>query len=285
MSEPGRQDDLTSKGDQAMPSLDHGAIGRPAPSSLKRFGTSGYFGRYRSVRLTRTADGVLIVRLHTDFGPFVFDPDACAELEDAFRCIARDRRNKVMILTGAGGDFIAGRERTVVALQPDGAFGGSPGVVSLLERLASVGAPVIAAIEGRAHAYPEIALMADVIVAGRGASLLRSEHASTPAEAEAVRGLWAARIGSLRADAFLAHTLPLSPERAKAWGLVDELSPTGGALARAIELARVYLRAPESTRRALRSCAIEPLREALSGAAWSDALARAEPAATVSEAA
>ena len=251
------------------------AAGRSAASA-------SYFGRYRDLRMARAADGVLVVRMNTRCGALRFAAHDYAEFEDAFRRIGRDANNQVIILTGADGDFVAGLEDNVIPFDPDEAFDRSYGLVAVLEALATIGAPVIAAVEGRVHAHPELALMADMIVAGEGASFRRTSHAMDPDEADVVRGVWSARVGGLRADAFLAHPLPLSAERALAWGLVDELAPPGGALARAVDLARLYLMAPEATRVALRACAVEPLKLWLTGAhdSWAAPFSReAAPAA------
>src|SRR5260221_3894217 len=65
-----------------------------------------YLGAYRSLKLTRDADGVLVVEFHTKGGPFRFTAQDHTEFVDAFYRIAQDRENKIVILTGAGGEFI-----------------------------------------------------------------------------------------------------------------------------------------------------------------------------------
>jgi enoyl-CoA hydratase/carnithine racemase len=65
-----------------------------------------YFAAYRSLKLTRDANGVLVVEFHTKGGPFRFTAQDHTEFVDAFYRIAQDRENKIVILTGAGGEFI-----------------------------------------------------------------------------------------------------------------------------------------------------------------------------------
>src|SRR5258708_33731758 len=65
-----------------------------------------YFAAYRSLKLTRDADGVLVVEFHSNDGPFTFSAQDHTELVDAFYLIAQDRANKIVILTGAGGGFV-----------------------------------------------------------------------------------------------------------------------------------------------------------------------------------
>ena len=65
-----------------------------------------YLAAYRSLKLTRDADGVLVVEFHSKGGPFIFTAQDHTEFVDAFYRIAQDRANKIVILTGAGGEFI-----------------------------------------------------------------------------------------------------------------------------------------------------------------------------------
>jgi enoyl-CoA hydratase/carnithine racemase len=67
-----------------------------------------YFAAYRSLKVTRDTSGVLVVEFHSNGGPFTFTAQDHTEFVDAFYRIAQDRANKIVILTGAGGDFIPG---------------------------------------------------------------------------------------------------------------------------------------------------------------------------------
>jgi enoyl-CoA hydratase/carnithine racemase len=61
---------------------------------------------YRSLKLTRDYEGVLVAECHSNEGPFTFTAQDHTEFVDAFYRIAQDRANKIVILTGAGGEFI-----------------------------------------------------------------------------------------------------------------------------------------------------------------------------------
>src|SRR5439155_27365654 len=131
-----------------------------------------YFAAYRSLKLTRDANGVLVVEFHSNGGPFTFTAQDHTEFADAFYRIAQDRANKVVILTGAGGEFIPGIDFASFGNVAD------PGVwsqvhdegVQILENIANIHVPVIAAVEGRAHVHSEYALLANVIVAAEEAT-------------------------------------------------------------------------------------------------------------------
>src|SRR6266478_4766675 len=257
---------------------------------------ANYFEVYRSLKLTRDADGVLLAEFHTKNGPFTFTAQDHTELVDAFYRIAQDRANKIVILTGAGGDFISNVDFSTFGNVAD------PGVwsqvhdegVQIVENIANIRVPVIAAIEGRAHVHSEYALLANVIVAAEGATFHDVAHfAGGIMPGDGIFTTWSYRAGAARAEAFLLNPQPLTARTAHEWGVVAEVVPNGKALSRARELAELYLKAPEVTRRNTRVHFIQPLKErivrevgyglALEGASAADLVksmqAKSEPVA------
>jgi enoyl-CoA hydratase/carnithine racemase len=225
---------------------------------------SDYFAAYRSLKLTRDANGVLVVEIHSNGGPCTFTAQAHTEVVDAFYRIAQDRANKIVILTGAGGDFIIGVDWASFGDVAD------PGVwsqvhdegVQVLENIANIRVPMIAAIEGRAHVHSEYALLANVIVAAEGATFQDVAHfAAGVVPGDGIFTAWSYRAGAGRAEAFLLKPEPLPARTAYEWGVVAEVVPNGQALSRARELAELYLKAPEVTRRDARVHFIQPLKE------------------------
>ena len=93
---------------------------------------------------------MLVAEFHANDGPFIMTAQSHTEFVDAFYRISQDRANKIVILTGAGGEFI-----TDVAWSSFGDVT-DPGVwsqvhdegVQVLENIANIRVPVIAAIEG-----------------------------------------------------------------------------------------------------------------------------------------
>jgi len=56
-----------------------------------------YFASYRSLKLTRDANGVLVAEFHSNGRPFIFTAQDHTEFVDAFYRIAQDRANKIVI--------------------------------------------------------------------------------------------------------------------------------------------------------------------------------------------
>jgi enoyl-CoA hydratase/carnithine racemase len=223
-----------------------------------------YFSQYRSLKLTRDDKGVLVAEFHSNGAPFTMSAQAHTEFVDAFYRIAQDRANQIVIITGAGGEFI-----TDVVWSSFGDVA-DPGVwsqvhdegIQALENIANIRVPVIAAIEGRAHVHSDYALLASVIVAAEGATFQDVAHFSAGiAPGDGIFTTWSYRAGAGRAEAFLLNPKPITAQTAYEWGVVAEIVPNGKALARARELASLYLKAPEVTRRNTRAHFIQPLKE------------------------
>jgi enoyl-CoA hydratase/carnithine racemase len=223
-----------------------------------------YFAAYRHLRLSRDDKGVLVAEFHSNGGPYIMNAQGHTEFVDAFHRIGQDRANKIVILAGAGENFIGDVEWTSFGDVAD------PGVwsrihdegVQTLENIANIRVPVIAAIEGRAHVHSDYALLANVIVAADGATFQDVAHFAvgvTPGDG--IFTTWSYRAGAGRAEAFLLNPQPLPARTAYEWGVVAEVVPNGKAVARARELADLYLRAPEVTRRNTRIHFIQPLKE------------------------
>src|SRR5246500_2247126 len=223
-----------------------------------------YFSQYRSLKLTRDDKGVLIAQFHSHGAPLTFTAQDHTEFVDAFYRISQDRANKIVILTGAGAEFIPGIDFASFGNVAD------PGVwsqthdegVQIVENIANIRVPVIAAVEGRAHVHSEYALLASVIVASESATFHDVPHfAGGIVPGDGIFTTWSYRAGAGRAEAFLLNPQPITARTVHEWGVVAEVVPNGKALSRARELAALYLKAPEVTRRSTRVHFIQPLKE------------------------
>jgi enoyl-CoA hydratase/carnithine racemase len=110
--------------------------------------------------------------------------------------------------------------------------------------------------------HSEYALLANVIVAGEGATFNDLPHfAGGIVPGDGIFTAWSYRAGAGRAEAFLLQPRPLSARTTYEWGVVTEIVGDGEALARAIEFAYSYLKVPEVTRRNTRVHFTQPLKE------------------------
>jgi enoyl-CoA hydratase len=188
------------------------------------------------VVLTDASDGVLTITIDRPQVRNALDLATTEALAAALDQLDADADLYVGILTGANGIFCAGMdlkaflsgERPVIAGRGFGGLTEAPPVK-----------PLIAAVEGLALGGGfELALACDLIVAAEDVRL------GLP---EVRRGLIAAAGGVLRLPRQIPYHLAMEfvltgkdfdAERARDWGLVNRVSPPGGALALARELAK-----------------------------------------------
>lgn len=228
--------------------------------------TAPYFDDFRGLAMARDDAGVLVVTINDGKGGSItFTAQDHTDFTEAFYRIAQDRDNKVVILTGAG-DYMAAIDFSTFGnvADPDVWSRVHDEGVQIVENIANIRVPMIAAIEGRAWIHSEYALLANIIVAGESASFNDLPHfAGGIVPGDGIHTAWAYRAGPGRAEAFLLNPAPVSAQTAQSWGVVAEVVPDGTALDRAQQIAGLYLAQPEVTRRNTRIHFIQPLKEAL----------------------
>ncbi|WP_426197232.1 enoyl-CoA hydratase/isomerase family protein [Massilia sp. DWR3-1-1] len=235
-------------------------------SNLAYAADPAYFTQTDKLRMTRDAQGVLLVEMNTNGGPFTFTAKAHDAFVDAFYHISRDRDNKIVILTGKGGQWMGGIDFASFGdvSDPDVWSKVHDEGTQIVENVANIRVPMICAVEGKAWVHTEYCAVANVVVAGAGATFHDAPHfAGGIVPGDGIFTTWSYRMGPTRAEALLLDPQPFTAAQAKQYGLVSEVVGDGQAVARARELAARYLTKPEVTRRNTRTYFIAPLKLAL----------------------
>ncbi|MDQ3261210.1 MAG: enoyl-CoA hydratase/isomerase family protein, partial [Pseudomonadota bacterium] len=225
-----------------------------------------YFSKYDSIHMTRDANGVLLMEMHTKGGPLKFSAHDHEQFVDAFYDVGRDRANKVVILTGKGGQWIEDIDFGSFGdvSDPDNWSKIHDEGTQIVENIANIRVPLICAVEGKAWVHTEYCLLANVIVAGTNATFHDAPHfAGGIVPGDGIFTTWAYRAGPARAESMLLDPEPLSATTAKWWGVVAEVVADGKATTRAMAIANTYLKKPEVTRRNTRIHFVQPLKMAL----------------------
>jgi enoyl-CoA hydratase/carnithine racemase len=236
-----------------------------------------YADRYRNVRLERR-DGVLQVTLHTDGDSLRWGMEVHAELPDVFSNIARDRENRVVILTGTGAEFSGPAAKpgtTMFAKRPSMEFMDNIHWEGryMLQNLLSIEVPVISVVNGPAWRHSELPLLGDIVLASDTAAFQDSAHfVSELVPGDGIYAVYAALLGFNRARYFLMTGQILDARQAHELGLVAELMPADRLLARAWELAEDLARRPTLLLRYTRLVFVEPLRKRLQEVGYSLAM-------------
>jgi enoyl-CoA hydratase/carnithine racemase len=226
-----------------------------------------YFTQFEHLKISRTPEGALEVRLTTNNGPIVFTGKDHHDFVEAFSQIAQDRDNKVVILTGTGNEWFAqinGPSLGDITNPRDWNKTWWEGQ-QVLQNLTSIEVPVIAAINGPATVHSEYALTADIIIASEQAYFQDFPHLTFGiVPGDGIQTVWARAIGDYRAKYFLYTQQKISAKEAKEMGVVAEVLPDNNALLnRAHELAAKLLTIPEVTRRFMRTMFTQTLRKDL----------------------
>jgi enoyl-CoA hydratase len=187
----------------------------------------------------RIADGVAEVRLNRPAARNALSQALMRQLIEAAGALAKRTDVHAVILTGAETFFSAGADLA----DPERA---GPGRTRLERRLAARLGPdlcqawedleqvTIAAIEGYCiGGAAALALACDFRIAGAGAYLRLPEIALGMNMSWRALPRLAALVGPARAKRFAIFCEPCPADEALAWGMVDVVTPTGGALAEA----------------------------------------------------
>ena len=198
-----------------------------------------YADKYQTVKMERR-NGILQVTFHTRGGSLEWGEAPHREFGHAFADIGSDPENRVVILTGAGGDFCADypEARTRSRRTPkdwDTIYWEGK---RLLMNLLDIEVPMISAVNGPALIHAEIVVLSDIVLASETATFQDAPHfAGNLVPADGVHIVWPLLLGQNRGRYFLLTGQKLSAQEAHALGVVNEVLPKEDLLPRAWQLA------------------------------------------------
>jgi enoyl-CoA hydratase/carnithine racemase len=214
---------------------------------MSRF--DSYATKYSCIHMRRER-GILEMRLHTDNGPLRWGLVPHGELPDAFADVARDRDNRVVILTGTGDAFSGIRATAGTRSLAQGITANAYDRVhwegrALLMNLLNIEVPVISAINGPAWRHGEIPLLSDIVLAADTAQFQDSAHfVSGMLPGDGMHIVMPLLMGVNRGRYFLLTGQTLSAQEMMDLGLVNEILPADKVLARAWEHAEALAQKP-----------------------------------------
>src|ERR1700730_16143395 len=204
-----------------------------------------YSNKYKHVKMERR-DGILQLTLHNNGGPVIWNFDSHHETAHALGDVARDRENKVVIITGAADVFIADHEFGDANKIPAAAWDHiiTDGKYLIMNHL-DIEAPMIAAVNGPALIHAELALLCDVVIAAENAEFQDLPHfPGGLVPGDGVPVVFPLLMGYNRGRYFLLTGQKISARQALDMGLVSEVMARDKLMPRAWELARQITEKP-----------------------------------------
>jgi enoyl-CoA hydratase/carnithine racemase len=197
-----------------------------------------------TVILERPTPQIAVLQLHRPEARNALNVEVRRLLAEHFRVLGEDDETRCIILTGGEKVFAGGADiRDMVERSP----------VELMQRhgermwapIAACPKPVIAAVNGYAFGGGcELAMHADIIIAGEGASFAQPEvRVGIMPGAGGTQRLVRA-VGKFRAMKMLLTGEPVSAREALAMGLVSEVVPDAETLPRALAMANTIAKMP-----------------------------------------
>jgi enoyl-CoA hydratase/carnithine racemase len=198
-----------------------------------------YFDRYPTIHFERDADGILLMRFHSNNGPVVYSGQHHSDWCSAFYEVGADRGNNVIIMTGTGDEFISqfgwDKDLSTAADFDETYWEGK----NMLRNLLNIEVPIIAAVNGPATIHAEMALLSDITLASNTAIFQDMPHMTfSVVPGDGVHIVWLDLLGSNRGRYFLLTGQILSAEEALSLGVINEILAPDQLLPRAYEHAR-----------------------------------------------
>ncbi|MDH7973223.1 enoyl-CoA hydratase/isomerase family protein [Sphingomonas sp. AR_OL41] len=227
-----------------------------------------YADAFANIVLTRTAAGVLEMRLHSHGDSFRYSAAARTQLLDAFQRIGADRANRVVILTGTGDDWCAAFDRSAeVSPDPSLTLAERWDVQfregrRLLQAILDIDAPMIAAVNGPVLIHSEYLLTCDIILASDTAAFQDKPHLDNGVSpSDGVHVLWPYVLGPVRGHYFLMTQQRLDAAQALATGVCNEVLPREALMTRAHALAAKLAEQPDHSLRYARVALTQRLKK------------------------
>ncbi len=204
-----------------------------------------YRDRYPDYAFERTDDGILVVRMHRDGGPAVWDHRTHHDIGSVFNDIAGDRGVRVVIFTGTGENFNANWGR-----HGDDLPASIPATAEQVEEMGwygrlrhdnmlAIDAIMIAAVNGPTNIHAELPFMCDVVLCSDDAYFQDAAHfPRNLSPGDGVHTIMPMIIGRNRFRYWQLTGQKMTAQMAYEWGAVNEVLPKDQVLDRAWEIAR-----------------------------------------------
>jgi len=226
-----------------------------------------YCDRYETIAFERDDRGVLEMTFHSEGDSLRWGALPHREMSDAFRFVAKDRGNRIVLMRGTGHEFCGPRvsDAPRFTSPPDGTVWEEQAYSEaneLIGGLLDIAVPIVSVINGPVLRHSELPLLGDIVIASDDASFEDSAHFSggNLVPGDGVHVVYEALLGFNRARHFLLTGRVIHAAEALALGLVAEVVPKAEVLERGRFHARSLAAKPDRLLRYTRSLLNQPMK-------------------------
>lgn len=227
--------------------------------SLQEFIPTPKFDEYKEqfssfFKLERRDDGVIYAEAHTLGGPIQLNVQNHRALGQVLKTIGADPENELLILTGAGEDFMMESDPEGFALEdadmPHWAYeyAYKDGRINVSSLVNDLEIPTIGILNGPGF-HTEIVLMCDITIAAEEATIFDLHYDIGSVPADGIHNAFQELLGTKRAAYALLTGEAITAQKALEYGMVNEVLPREELRARAFTIADHIMSQPRITRR------------------------------------
>ena len=205
-------------------------------------------------KMERRDDGVILVQIHTQGGPFQLSVENHRAVGQALKVVASDPKNELMIFTGTGPAFLSQVDPEGFALEEEDmehwayeyAYKDGRNNVSTLVNDFEI--PTIGVMNGPG-AHAEMCLMCDITICSEDTIIFDPHFAMGSVPGDGIHSCFLELLGVKRAAYALLTSQAIDARTALEYGMVNEVVPRESLLKRAYEIADQIMRQKRTIRR------------------------------------
>jgi enoyl-CoA hydratase/carnithine racemase len=229
------------------------------------------FEEYKEVfkenyKMERSADGVIVVRAHTNDGPIQLSVENHRSVGQMFKTVAADPENEVMIFTGTGPYFMIEMDPEGFKLEEEQLqywayeYAYKDGRVNVSALVNDLEIPTIGIMNGPGF-HSEMCLMCDITICSEDAVIFDPHFKVGSVPGDGIHCAFQELLGVKRAAYALLTGEPIDAQKALELGLVNEVVPREKLVDRAKELADIIMKQARTTRRMTTQIIRRPWRQ------------------------
>jgi len=227
--------------------------------SIQQFVPTPEFEEYQErfkdfFKMERRADGVLLVRAHTNNGSIQLSVENHRALGQMLKTVGADPKNEILILAGSGNEFMMDSDPEGFRLEEQELdhwayeYAYKDGRINVSSLVNDLEIPTIGLLNGPGF-HTEICLMCDISLCTEDTKIFDLHYDIGSVPGDGIHSCFQELLGVKRAAYALLTGESIDAKTALEYGMVNEVVPRDLLIARAYKIADHIMSQPRTTRR------------------------------------